>query len=167
MHPQATVGIVTALLILSGCTSTQPAATGSGAAPEREQRALARYSAYAGPPLSSFTWLGHFYSWEALGKDRLAVYTTPSDAYLLKVAPPCDLRFAINRVGLTSTASTVTRGLDSVVVDNAAAGAPWQCPIEEIRQVDVRRMRAEARSQAQQSAAPQSPATPQQPPPQR
>jgi hypothetical protein len=134
----------------------------------RQETALARYSAYAGPPVSSFTWLGHFYSFEALGKDRLVVYTTPSDAYLLKIGPPCDLRFVIYRVGLTSTASTVYTGLDSVLVDNAAAGAPWQCPIEEIRQVDVRRMRAEMRSETQQSTAPQNPSTPQQTlPPQR
>jgi hypothetical protein len=138
------------LFLVGGCTSTGPAGgTTSGAAPVTQERALARYSSYAGPPVPSFTWLGHFDSWEALGKDRLVVYTTPSDAYLLKVAPPCDLRFVIYRVGLTSTASTVSSGLDSVVVDNAAAGAPWQCPIEEIRQVDVRRMKADLHRDAQ------------------
>jgi hypothetical protein len=157
LHAHASLGIATTLLILvGGCASTQRAgsgsssvAAGSSAAPTTQERALARYSAYAGPPLPSFTWLGHFYSWEALGQDRLVVYTTPGEAYLLRVAPPCDLRFVIYRVGLTSTASTVHTGLDSVVVDNAAAGAPWQCPIEEIRQVDVRRMQAEMRSQQQ------------------
>src|SRR5262245_7163364 len=112
--------MATALLFLvGGCASTEPAGgASSGAAPVTQERALAHYSSYAGSQLPSFTWLGHFYSWEALGKDRLVVYTTPSDAYLLKVSPPCDLRFVIYRVGLTSTASTVSLGLDSVVVDN-------------------------------------------------
>ncbi len=136
-------------MLLGGCASTQPVGGGGSAAAMTQESALARYSAYAGPPLRSFTWLGHFYSWEALGRDKLLVYTTPSEAYLLKVSAPCDLRFVIYRVGLTSTAGTVYTGLDSVTVDNAAAGAPWQCPIDEIRQVDVRRMKADLRRDAQ------------------
>ena len=112
MQAHVSLGITTTalLFLIGGCASTQPAGgASSGSAPVTQERALARYSSYAGPPLPSFTWLGHLDSWEALGKDRLVVYTS---------------------------------GLDSVVVDNAAAGAPWQCPIEEIRQVDVRRMKA-------------------------
>jgi hypothetical protein len=131
--------------LLAGCASTQPA--GAAPAPTTQQRALERYSAYAGPPVPSFNWLGRFDSWEGLGKDQLVVYTTPGDAYLLKVSPPCDLRFVVNVVGISSTNRTVYRGLDSIVVRDPAAGGPWQCPIEQIRPVDVRRMRADLSSQ--------------------
>ena len=74
-------------------TATAPAAGASTEAPATAQeRALARYSAYAGPPVKSFNWLGRFDSWEPLGKDHLLVYTRPNEAYLLTVSGPCDLR---------------------------------------------------------------------------
>ena len=146
-------GAAAALMaLLAGC-STNKAAGPSAAEPTTQQRALARYEAYAGTPVDSFTWLGRFDSWEALGENRLLVYTTPRDAYLLRIAPPCDLRFVVNKVGITSTNAAVYKGLDSVVVSNAAAGGPWQCAILEIRPVDVRRMKADLRN-------PQSPAEP-------
>jgi Family of unknown function (DUF6491) len=140
------------LALLPACATSKPAEP-SAAEPTTQQRALARYEAYAGPPVDSFTWLGHFDSWEALGKDRLLVYTTPRDAYLLKIAPPCDLRFVISKVGITSANATVYKGLDSIVVNNALAGGPWDCPIQEIRVLDVHRMKADLRN-------PQPPAQP-------
>jgi hypothetical protein len=145
-HTLIAIGAAAALMaLLAGC-STNKAARPSAAQPTTQQHALARYDAYAGPPVDSFTWLGRFYSWEALGENRLLVYTTPGDAYLLKIAPPCDLRFVVDRVGITSTNAAVYKGLDSVVVSNAAAGGPWQCAILEIRPVDVRRMKADLRN---------------------
>jgi hypothetical protein len=100
----------------------------SAAAPTTQERALARYEAYAGPSIAR-------------------------DAYLLTVASPCDLRFVIYKVGITSTHATVNKGLDSIVVNNALAGGPWECAILEIRPVDVRRMKADLRN-------PQPPAEP-------
>jgi len=114
----------------------------------RQQEALQRYLAYAGAPIKSFTWLGQFYSWDGLAKDKLVVFTTPSDAYLLSIAPPCDMRFVINRIGLTSTGGTVYARLDSVIADTPGTGR-WTCPINEIRPVDYKRMRAEGRTKAQ------------------
>ncbi|HXY97276.1 MAG TPA: DUF6491 family protein [Steroidobacteraceae bacterium] len=142
-----------------------PAPTGTPA----QQQALARYLAYAGPPIPDFTWLGHFYSWEGLGKDTLVVFTVPDEAYLLKVWPPCDLRFVINAIGITSTAHTVYAHADSLTINSSGTGpGRWRCPIDEIRKIDYRRMRADQRAQAQQSKAaaedpaapPASPATP-------
>jgi len=146
--------------LLSACASTPPAdggaaasAPASSSAPATTQeRALARYTSYAGPSIKSFNWLGRFDSWEPLGKDHLLVYTQPNEAYLLKVSGPCDVRFATGPVGITSTNSTVYAGLDSVVVNSSAAGT-WQCPIDEIRPVDVRRMKADARSPGQPAPA--------------
>jgi len=135
-----------ALLVLAACASTN-------AAPATAQdRALVRYSSYAGQPVQSFNWLGRFDSWEPLGKDQLLVYTTPNEAYLLKVSGPCDVRFATGPIGITSTNSTVLAGLDSIVV-NSGVGGSWQCPIAEIRPLDVHRMKAEARAQSRQPPA--------------
>ena len=157
--------------LLVGCATggapggSTPAPTGTPA----QQAALARYLAYAGPPLDYFTWLGQFYSWEPLGKDTLVVFTVPNEAYLLKVWPPCDLRFVVNAIGITSTARTVYAHTDSITVNSAGTGpGRWRCPIDEIRKIDYRRMRADQRAQAQQSkAASAAPATPAPSQPQR
>jgi Family of unknown function (DUF6491) len=126
-------------LVLGACasdTSQSPAGSGTPA----QQQALARYTAYAGPPLASFTWLGRFWSWEALSKDQLLVWTTSNEAFLLKIWPPCDLRFAGIGIGISSTASTIYARSDSVVV--RSGGRPLTCPIDSIRKIDVQRMRA-------------------------
>jgi len=132
---------LTALAALAACATSHN--TG-------QQDALQRYLAYAGDPIKSFTWLGQFYSWDGLAKDKLVVFTTPSDAYLLSIAPPCDMRFVINRIGLTSTGGTVYARLDSVIADTPGTGR-WTCPINEIRPIDYKRMRAEGRAKAQPS----------------
>jgi hypothetical protein len=140
---------VTLLSLLVACASNRPAgetpagsAAGAAAPPATAQdRALARYDTYAGAPVQSFTWLGRFDSWEPLGKDHLLVYTKPNEAYLLKVRGPCDLRFATGPVGITSSNYTVYAGLDSIAV-NSGVGGKWQCPIDEIRPLDLRRMKA-------------------------
>jgi hypothetical protein len=99
-HTLNSFGTAALLSLLTACASSRPASETTGAsaggastaAPATaQQRALARYDAYAGRPVKSFTWLGHFDSWEPLGKDRLLVYTKPNEAYLLKVSGPCDV----------------------------------------------------------------------------
>ena len=161
----------TLMLALPGCASHGPAAPSAPAGTPAEQRALARYTAYAGPPIPYFVWLGHFWSWEALGKDTLVVFTVPDEAYLLKVWPPCDLRFVIDAIGITSTASTIYAHTDSITINSAGTGpGRWRCPIDEIRKIDYRRMRADQRAQAQQArsggpAAPAAAVPPAQPQP--
>ncbi|HEX8784120.1 MAG TPA: DUF6491 family protein, partial [Steroidobacteraceae bacterium] len=102
-HTLDSLGTVAMVTALAACASSRPAdgvagATAAGtsttAAATAQERALARYSGYAGRPVRSFTWLGRFDSWEPLGKDHLLVYTRPNEAYLLKVSGPCDVRFA-------------------------------------------------------------------------
>ncbi len=128
---------------------------------QSQQQVRDRYAAYAGPPLRSFTWLGRYDGWEPVGKDELVIFTTPNDAYLLKVWPPCDMTFVINGIGLSSTGRTVTARLDSVIVNSRSTGR-WRCPIDEIRKIDYQRMRADLRAAKSQPPAPAS--TP--PPPQ-
>jgi hypothetical protein len=128
-----------ACALLSACAAGPPQKS-------RQDLALERYSAYSGPPIPSFWWPGHFDSWEALGKDHVAVFTTPFDAYLLKVQPPCDMRFLFNTLALTTTSSTVYAHLDAVM----------------IRKVDYRRMSADRKAgrapAAGTAAAPAAPA---------
>ena len=117
---------------------------------ESDQEVRDRYNAYAGEPIESFTWLGRFDSWSPIGRDELVVLTGPSDAYLLKVAPPCqDLQFA-NSIGLTSTAGSVSNRFDAVIVGRWP-GWRDRCQIVEMRKVDYRRMRADMRLDAQRA----------------
>jgi Family of unknown function (DUF6491) len=134
--PRLVASSLLAVMVLAGCSS--------GGIPKHEDEAQvrARFGAYAGEPIDRMTWMGQYYSWEPIGENQLVVFTTPSDAYLLKVSGPCtDLKFATS-IGLTSTGSTVYSRLDSVKVRH------WRCPIAEIRRVDYKRMRADMRAEA-------------------
>jgi hypothetical protein len=157
-----TVILAAALSVIAGgCASGGSAATGSSAATQpptgtaAQQRALAHYTAYAGPPVPYFVWLGKLWSWEPLGAHELVVFTLPEEAYLLKVWPPCDLRFMINAIGITSTARTIYARTDSITVNSSSTGpGRWRCPIDEIRKIDLKRMKADDRAQAAQPQTP-------------
>ncbi|MGH9562905.1 MAG: DUF6491 family protein [Terracidiphilus sp.] len=151
-HALAALAIMSTLAVLAGCASRT-------SLQQSDKDLAARYAAYEGPPVKQFTWLGHFYSWEPLGRDQLVVFTTPSDAYFLKVWPNCDLDFAMNHrggedIGVTSTAGTVSAGLDAVIENSSAVGH-LHCPISEIRKIDYRRMTVDKRAQAQSNKAAQ------------
>jgi hypothetical protein len=143
-----------ALALLGGCA----------AAPHKsEPQTPTRYDAYAGPPIDQFTWLGRFFSWEALGRDKLVVFTTPSDAYLLKVWSTCDVRWVVNTIGVTSTGGTVSAHVDAIKFNSGPTG-PMTCPIEEMRRIDYQRMRADLRAQKNAPPPDNAPANPASPP---
>jgi hypothetical protein len=90
---------------------------------------------YAGPPIESFTDLGHYNGFRTLGGQDLVIWTTINDAYLIKVLEPClNLPYA-NRVDLTSAAKTVTRSIDWVIFDRG------RCRIDTIQHVDYGAMK--------------------------
>ena len=136
-----------AAALLAGCATPRP----YGAA-------LDEYLPFAGPPIRDF----HFwelYSWEAVGPYQIVLWATPWEAYFVTVAQPCiNLEWA-HRVGVTSTAGTVSH-FESVLV-----GHGERCPIIEIRAIDTkqlrvaRKQRAIERESARKGGAP-APATP-------
>jgi hypothetical protein len=119
---------------------------------QREDAQRSRYEAYAGAPVEQFTWLGRYYSWEPVGTNELVVWTTPNQAYLIKVAPPCENLEFTQRIGLTSTANTVSSRFDFVTLGGRDR---WRCPIQEIRPVDYLRMRQDMRKETQEAKAAQ------------
>jgi hypothetical protein len=129
--------LVTALL--AACSSTPRA--------QRDEEQLQQYLQYAGAPVDQFTWLGHYYSWQSLSQTQLVVWTTPNDAYMITVVPPCtDLPF-VQRIGLTSTTRTVSARFDSVLVRQ------WRCQIREIRPIDYLRMKKDMRARHEERRA--------------
>jgi hypothetical protein len=108
-----------------------------------DQQLREQYLQYAGTPIDHFTYLSRYDSWRALSRTQLVVWTTMNDAYLLTVREPCiNLQFT-QRIGLSSTAGTVSNGLDFVLVDHD------RCQITEIRPVDYKKMRADIRKDKQ------------------
>lgn len=126
--------ILLAAAVLSACSGI----------PRREsdKEVLARYQSYAGAPVSDFQTYGHFDSWSVVDDNHVLIQTGPRDAYLVKVIGPCiDLPFA-TRIGLTSRfPHTVQSGFDSIRVGRDS------CRIIEIRPVNYRQMRADAKAE--------------------
>ena len=127
--------VVVAALALSACAGI----------PKRtsDKEDLERYRQYAGEPVSSFSYLGLYDSWRPLGRDYLVVSTGINDAYLLSISVICnDLPF-VNRIAIKTRGSTLDRG-DSVIV-----GRNQRCLITEIRPIDYRKMKQDARAKAE------------------
>jgi Family of unknown function (DUF6491) len=133
--------------ILTAATLLALGACAVGARHETDQQVADRYNAYAGEPIDHFSWLGHYDGWEPVGRHELVLKTGVSDAYLIKVGPPCDSLPFANRIGFTSTTGAVYTRLDAIITNG------WRCPIEEIRKVDYQRMRADMRLEAQKAKA--------------
>jgi hypothetical protein len=121
---------VLAVAGLGACSSTPPSV--------RDAQALARYAQYAGEPVTDFRYYTHFKTFQPLGRNKVFVRTSQSDAYLLTVFPCMNLEFA-SRIGLTSQFGAVRSGFDDVLVDGE------RCRISEIRPVNYRQMRADAK----------------------
>jgi len=139
--------LLTAVALLTACSSIP--------LKQRQDEQRSRYLAYAGAPIDQFTWLGRYDSWTPIGTNELVVWTTPFQAYLLRVAPPCDNLEFVNHIGLTSTSNTVSAKFDFVKV-----GRTWRCPIQEIRPIDYSRMRADLRKEKESGGTPAPSGTP-------
>jgi hypothetical protein len=121
--------LIPAFGLLAGCLAGPPA---NAQAPTPEAQT---YLKYAGPPIDSFTYLGHYYGFHPVGGPYAVIRTTVSDAYLLKVRDPCiQLPFA-TKVELTSTAHTVSRTFDWLIVGQD------HCHIATIQRLDYDTMR--------------------------
>jgi hypothetical protein len=119
---------------------TVTAITACSGIPRREtdQQLLARYTSYAGPPVTDFRTYGAFNSWTPVGDNHVLVQTSFNQAYLISVFGPCmNLPFA-TRLAITSRfPNTVSSGFDSIRVGRET------CRIKEIRPVNYRQMRAD------------------------
>lgn len=154
----ATMLLATALL--AGCATT-------GRLGDAERLQL--YRAHAGAPVRDFHYFTSFNGWTALGDSALAVWTRPSQAYLLTLDGPClDLEFA-PAIGVTNMTGVVSARFDRVLVYGGSRIGRVPCRIAEIRPLDVkalkvaekelREAKAVERAEAEaQDAAPAKPA---------
>ncbi len=118
--------------LLAGCAS-------SGLKGEDK---YALYAVHAGAPVNSFNYNGSINSWTSLGDSAIAVWTRPSEAWLLDLSGPCpDLPYT-TAIGVTSTMNRVSARFDKVLVGNRGAGIQIPCHIQQIRPLDVKMIRA-------------------------
>lgn len=108
-RPALRTGLVAALLAIavSGC------ATDAGL---RDEQRLALYRQHAGEPVDSFRYFGRISGWTPLGDRALALWTRPSQVYLLELSGLCsDLQFA-NAITVTHQSGSVHARFDDVLV---------------------------------------------------
>ena len=120
---------------------------------QRDAAKLALYRAHAGAPVRSFHFFGRLDSWTSLDDRTIAVWTRPSEAWLLDLDGPCnDLQFT-PFIGLTSSVGTVSARFDKVLVRNTG-GINLPCIIETIRPLDVKAIRQAERGEHDATQAP-------------
>lgn len=116
--------IVSIALILAGCSSAgivRRAGEGEG---------LDRLMQSAGPPVDSVPYLIRYQGWRPVAPDKVAIWATANDGYLLTVTQPCAGLQSADQIQLTSRNALVRRGVDTVKF------AGQQCRIAEIRNLD-------------------------------
>lgn len=137
--------------VLSLCLLLQLGACADVPRDVRDQAELARFEAYAGAPVREIAYMGRYQGWKPLSRAEFVLWTTPWQAYLIKVEQPCaDMPFSFSMSLNATEAHVLQTRADTVKTQG------WTCPIEEIRPVDYRRMQAQLKNQAPapQGAAP-------------
>lgn len=119
------------------CGLVACASTGRLSSTER----LDLYRAHAGEPVRDFRYYGSLNGWTELGDSALAVWTRPSEAWLLELGGPCmDLSFA-PAISVTNMMGQVSARFDKVIVRGGTTPHGIPCRIQTIRPLDVKALR--------------------------
>jgi hypothetical protein len=108
--------------------------------PERtyQRDPLDRYDHYAGPSIDSFAYRGSLDGWRVVDSDRVVVWTTHDDAYLLTAERDCTDFAKASNLKLSSSHDSVSRGYDYIIARDK------RCRITDIHHVDYATMRRDA-----------------------
>jgi hypothetical protein len=100
-----------------------------------------RYVDYAGDPVERITVMRGVDYWTSISRTQLVIWTRMNEAWLLTVWDSCtELQFA-QAISVTQTGNSISR-FEKVRVGNE------ECPITEIRPIDVKQMRADRKAAA-------------------
>lgn len=99
-----------------------------------EKQELARFQRYAGEPVAQFP-MFELWQWQVVGADRVVVWSTIHDAYLLRLDKACNNLEWTQALSLTQEMTQkVTQKFDFVVFRDQ------RCKIDEIRPIDYKAM---------------------------
>ena len=99
-----------------------------------EDEQLARYKQYAGAPIDEFP-MYRMWKWQVVGPERVVIWSTINDAYLLRVEKPCvRLEWTHAVVVTQKMRQKVSKKFDYVVFGNQ------RCKIDQILPVDYKAM---------------------------
>ena len=122
-----------AATVLSGCAT---------AGKQTDAEKLAFYRGHTGEPVKDFQYFGRLNGWTPLGDGALAVWTKPSEGYLLELSGPCqDLDYAM-AISITQFGSRVSRFDQIVPLGAGTSSIKIPCRIQAIRPLDVKALRA-------------------------
>ncbi len=106
----------------------------------RDAERLALYRANAGEPVDSIQYSGSYNGWTPLGDGTMALWTRPSQAWLVQLYEPCaDLDYA-QTIGIRNMGGRLSARFDRIHVSNNGL-IPLECTIKEIRPLDVKAIR--------------------------
>lgn len=120
MRKWISVSGVAFLLTLTGCFSISPR--------EHRARALPEYLNFVDPPVKHFPYF-RLAKWEMLRRDKLVVWTSARDAYLLTVDDTCPALEWTQIILLTSSANHISKNFDAVITRDQ------KCRIREIEPI--------------------------------
>ncbi len=121
--------------VMAGCATTGEVAR------EKGEKAEFNYTDYAGAPIDDFQ-IYNINGWTPVSRTELVIWSGVNDAYLLKVWDTCTNLLFADHVGVTDTANRVSK-FEKVRVGRDT------CPINEIRPIDVKRMKADRKAAAE------------------
>jgi hypothetical protein len=134
--------LVATTLALASCASTPSMS---------DDQKLALYRAHAGAPVSGFHYFGRFDSWTDIGDQAVAIWTRPSEAWLLELSGPCSGLEFTPVIGVTSQIGVVSAHFDSVLVRNNGMH-DFPCTIQTIRPLDTKAIKQAERTARDQAS---------------
>lgn len=121
----------------------------------RDAERLALYRANAGEPVDSIYVPGHYNGWTPLDDGAFALWTRPSQAWLIELYGPCTDIGYVDNIRIEQPTGRLTARFDRIHVGGNGL-MPLQCTIREIRPLDIKAIRAaekKARAERQVEAS--------------
>lgn len=119
--------------LVAGC------ATGTGLTGAER---LDLYRSHAGEPVDTIRYPARYTGWTPLGDSALALWTRPSEAWLLELSGPCqNLDYALS-ITIDSRSGWLSSRFDRIYVNDNGL-IPIPCQIASIRPLDVKAIRVD------------------------
>ena len=125
MMTKLAAGVILAALSIAGASAQTR---------QTQQENLERFEKYAGAPVDQFEFWS-LYKWQLVGPEKIVVWPTVNDAYLISVHAPCVGLEWTKAIAVTSKQRHyVSSRFDYVTYDRG------KCEISEIRPLDYKTM---------------------------